>query len=193
LREDAFEDMTGLVTALAGAIEHWLVEPFAFCGHSMGAGIGFELARELRRRGWPLPQALIVSGARAPQLRAGWVAPSDPSDAELVERLRQLEGIPPDLLENHEALRLALPSLRADVRLYSEYRYSPDTPLPVAIAAYAGASDPNVRPEQVEAWREQTSAAFRFHTFAGGHFFLQSAQAEFLRELVSDLAALAPA
>jgi surfactin synthase thioesterase subunit/glycosyltransferase involved in cell wall biosynthesis len=193
LREDPFEDMTGLVRALVGAIDHWLGDPFAFFGHSMGAGIAFELARELRRREKPLPQALIVSAARAPQLRAGWVAPSHPSDAELVERLRQLEGVPPELLENHEALRLALPALRADVRLYSDFGYSPDTPLPVPIAAYAGTSDPNVRPEQVEAWREQTSTAFRFRVFEGGHFFPQSAQTEFLRELATDLAALAPA
>ena len=159
----------------------------------MGAGIAFELARELRRLGKPLPQALIVSGARAPQLRAGWIAPPHPSDAELVEQMRQLEGIPPDLLDHPEALRLALPALRSDVRLYSEYRYSPEPPLPVPIAAYAGSSDPNVAPDQVEAWREQTSAAFHFRVFEGGHFFLQSAQTEFLRELVSDLAALAPA
>jgi len=193
LREEAFEDIAALVTALAGALDHWLDEPFAFFGHSMGAGIAFELSREMRRRGRPLPQALIVSGARAPQLRAGWIAPAHPSDAELVEQLRQLDGIPPDLLDNHEALRLALPALRSDVRLYSEYRYSPGTPLPIPIAAYAGGSDPNVQPDQVEAWKQQTSAAFRFRVFEGGHFFLQSAQAEFLRELVSDLEALAPA
>jgi surfactin synthase thioesterase subunit/glycosyltransferase involved in cell wall biosynthesis len=193
LREDAFEDMTKLVSALAGAIDHWLGEPFAFFGHSMGAGIAFELARELRRRGKPLPQALIVSGARAPQLRAGWTAPAHPSDAELVDRLRQLEGIPPDLLDNPEALRLALPALRSDVRLYTDYQYSPDPPLAVPIAACAGISDPNVPPDQVEAWKEQTSAAFLFHLFEGGHFFLHSSQAEFLRQLTSALAALAPA
>ncbi len=180
MEEAPIDEMPALVGALAGAIDHWLNEPFAFFGHSMGAGVAFELARELRRRGKPLPQALIVSGARAPQLRKGWTPPPEPSDSELLERLHG----------NPEALRLALPALRADIRLYSNYAYSQEAPLPVPITAFAGLSDANVTPGQVAAWSAQTSAAFRFHAFEGGHFFLQSAAAEFLREVS---AALTPA
>jgi surfactin synthase thioesterase subunit/glycosyltransferase involved in cell wall biosynthesis len=190
LHENPFEDMGSLIFALAGAIDHWLEEPFAFFGHSMGAGVAFELVRELRRRGRPAPQALVVSGARAAQLRAGWIPPADASDSELLDRLRRLDGLPADLLDNPEALRVALPALRSDVRLYSTYTYSPEPPLAVPITAYAGAADPNVPPEEVEAWSDQTSAAFRFRVFAGGHFFLRSAQTEFLRDLSADLAAL---
>ena len=42
------------VDALADAIDPYLDRPFAFFGHSMGAVVAFELARELRRRGAPL-------------------------------------------------------------------------------------------------------------------------------------------
>ena len=193
MEETPFEEMPLLVATLASAVDHWLDEPFALFGHSMGAGVAFELTRELRRRGRPLPQALIVSGARAPQLRAGWTPPPDPTDAELIDYLRRHDGAPPDLLDNPEALRIALPALRADIHLFSAYTYAPEPPLPVPITAYAGVSDLSVKPEQIAAWNAQTSAAFRFHQMPGGHFFLQSAAAEFLRELAADLAALTPA
>ena len=57
LAEAPFERMGPLVAALADNIEPYLDRPFAFFGHSMGAVVAFELARELRRR--------VASPARA--------------------------------------------------------------------------------------------------------------------------------
>ena len=52
-------------------------EPFAFFGHSMGAVVAFELARELRRRGRAAARdVLIASAARAPQFRRNHVPPA---------------------------------------------------------------------------------------------------------------------
>ncbi|MCX6626110.1 MAG: thioesterase domain-containing protein, partial [Candidatus Solibacter sp.] len=65
LAEAPFERMGPLVAALADNIDSYLDRPFAFFGHSMGAVVAFELARELRRRSRPLPMMLIASGARA--------------------------------------------------------------------------------------------------------------------------------
>ena len=57
-----------VVSAIASSLETYLNKPFAIFGHSMGALLAFELAREFRRRKWPLPNHLFVSGYRAPQL-----------------------------------------------------------------------------------------------------------------------------
>ena len=46
----------------------WHRTPFALFGHSMGALVGFELARALRRRRLPAPERLFVSAFRAPHL-----------------------------------------------------------------------------------------------------------------------------
>jgi surfactin synthase thioesterase subunit len=53
--------------------------------------------------------------------------------------------------------------------------------------AYGGASDPNVRPEHLEAWREQTTAAFLRREFPGGHFYLQTDGGSFFEALNADL------
>src|SRR5205823_539025 len=122
--------------ALAEAIQPYLDRPFAFFGHSMGAAIVFELARIMRRRGGPLPKLLLVSGARAPQFRRGHAPGPPPSDEELLEELKRLEGAPPELLANEELLRLSLPALRADSTLYRNYVYLEDEPLDCPIRAY---------------------------------------------------------
>ena len=187
LAEAPFRRMKPLVTTLADAIEPYLSQPYAFFGHSMGAVVAFELARELRRRGEPLPTALIASAARAPQFRRNHVPPPAPSREQFLEELRRLEGIPVDVLDDPAMLRAILPALEADTELYRNYIYCEDAPFALPIHAYGGAQDPNIRREHLEGWREQTTSAFSVRVFPGGHFYLNSARAEFEAALAEDL------
>jgi surfactin synthase thioesterase subunit/glycosyltransferase involved in cell wall biosynthesis len=184
--ESPFERMPALVTALADALAGYLDRPFGLFGHSMGAVVGFELARELRRRGLAQPRVLIASGARAPQFRRGHVPPPDPTDEELLAELGRLDGTPPGLWENGAAQAVLLPALRADTGLYRRYVYSEEAPLDCAICAYGGAADANVSEAHLAAWREQTTGPFRLRRFEGGHFYLQPPAAEFLAALAED-------
>ncbi|MFN8814241.1 MAG: glycosyltransferase [Acidobacteriota bacterium] len=43
--------------------------PYVLAGHSMGGGLAFEVARELQRRGLPLPARLVLSSCHAPATR----------------------------------------------------------------------------------------------------------------------------
>jgi surfactin synthase thioesterase subunit len=76
-----------------------------------------------------------------------------------------------------------MPALRTDANLYRQYVYETGEPLSMPIHAYGGASDPNIQREHLERWREQTTGYFSLQQFEGGHFYLQSAQGEFLQEL----------
>ena len=185
-------EMRQLVSALTSAIQPLLERPYALFGHSMGAGIAFELARSLRRIGAPQPRVLIVSGARAPQLRLGRQRGQEPSDDELIRELRRLEGFPAELLADRETLKLALPLLRADTGLYRNYEYHAEPPLDLPIYAYGGASDPNVRAEHLEGWAEQTTSTFVRREFEGGHFYLQTNESVVLAALRQDLMHEAP-
>ena len=186
--EPPFRRMEELVNALSRAISAHFDVPFALFGHSMGAVVAFELARELRRQGKPQPVALFVSAARAPQFRRNWTPPPEPSEEAFLEELRRLQGVPREILENRELMRLVLPALKADAALYRQYVYAEEPPLSCPIRAYGGESDPNISPSQLEAWREQTTASFAKRLFPGGHFFYQTVEEEFLRALASDLA-----
>jgi surfactin synthase thioesterase subunit len=153
----------------------------------MGAGIGFEMARMMRRLGLAMPVSLHVSGARAPQYRLNHVPPAEPSMRDFIEELRRLEGFPPSVLNNPELLKLALPALLADARLYRHYRYVEEAPLEVPVFAYGGEADPNVTSAHMNAWSEQTSVNFRRTEFRGGHFYLETEQAALVAAVRGDL------
>jgi surfactin synthase thioesterase subunit/glycosyltransferase involved in cell wall biosynthesis len=190
LAEAPFESMRPLVAALANAIELYLAAPFAFFGHSMGAAVAFELARELRRRHQPLPKMLIASSARAPQYRRHHVPPAPPSDEQFQAELRRLQGIPNEVLDDPAMMRAILPALRADAALYRSYVYTEDAPLPCPIRAYGGTEDPNVLREHLEAWAQQTSGQFVLRLFPGGHFYWNTGRAALEQALAEDLEGL---
>jgi medium-chain acyl-[acyl-carrier-protein] hydrolase len=187
------ERMEALVAQLLEAIRPYVSTPFAFFGHSMGAGIAFELTRALRRAGLPLPRSLHVSGARAPQFRLNYKPGLEPAMRDFIEELRRLEGFPPSILNNPELMKLALPALLSDARLYRNYSYCEEEPLSVPIFAYGGDADPNVTSEHLEAWREQTTSTFQRYEFPGGHFYLESARSPLLNALRAALTASAEA
>ena len=185
--EAPFRRMASLVSALAGAIEPYLSQPFAFFGHSMGAAVAFELARELRRRAKPLPAILIASAARAPQYRRDHVPPVPPSREEFLDQLRRLQGMPAEILDHPAMLRAILPALEGDAELYRNYVYEDEAPFAFPIRAYGGAQDANIRAEHLEGWRAQTTGSFAVRLFPGGHFYLNSERDALLAALAEDV------
>jgi surfactin synthase thioesterase subunit/glycosyltransferase involved in cell wall biosynthesis len=189
-RADAFAiSMADLVQKILADLRPFVsAGDYAFFGHSMGAIVAFELARGLRREGLSLPRMLIVSAARAPQFRRDHIPPPDPTRQELLDEVHRLEGLPEDLLSNNDLIDLLLPTLQADTGLYRRYVYRPEAPLQIPIIAAGGIHDPNVTEGHLAAWREQTSSAFEWRQFAGGHFYLRNTEADFLDFLKAALA-----
>jgi len=174
LLEPPVRHMPSLVQMLAQALLPYLRLPFAFFGHSMGALIGFELARQLRRHHLPTPAHLFVASRRAPQLPSHSLPLSDLPDAQLWRMLRQLNGIPEDMLHHAELQQLVLPALRTDLILCETYTYTPEPPLSCPISAFGGLADWAVGTNELAAWSAQTRSAFTLRLFPGDHFFLNT-------------------
>ena len=190
-REAPFRKVADLVPALAEGLLPLLDLPFALFGHSMGAVVAFELARELRRRGEVAPVLLALSGHQAP-LRPDAEPPfSHLPDAEFLEEVRRrYDGIPPEVLAEEELLQLLLPVLRADIQVLETYAYVKEPPLDCPISCFGGEDDPHVSLADLEAWRDETCGPLQVRTFPGGHFFVESARAAVLHALSRDLAPL---
>jgi medium-chain acyl-[acyl-carrier-protein] hydrolase len=174
-----------VIQAAVGALS--FDKPFVFFGHSMGALLAFEVTRCLRREGLPGPLRLYISGARAPKLWEERETLSELSDDELRGTLREMEGIPEQVLENEELMQLLLPILRADFSICDRYSYVPGPPLSCPILALGGDTDTRATRTALLAWNEETTSHFRLHMFAGGHFFLHSEEPEVLRLLNAEL------
>ena len=188
ITESPVDDMHRLVFLLREGLEPYLDRPFAFFGHSIGALVSFELARELRRTCGIQPCHLFVSGCPAPHLPHSermWDLP----DEEFLERLCRFNGTPPEVLNHPELMDMMLPTIRADFALRDRYVYREEPPLNCSITAFGGMSDQHVSGADLRAWRQHTRERFKFWLFQGDHFFLRSAQETMLESLFSELAA----
>jgi medium-chain acyl-[acyl-carrier-protein] hydrolase len=182
LREKPVPDLTALVSMIAGGLAPHLDMPFAFFGYSMGSWIGFELCRELRRHGGPAPRRLVVAACPAPHI------PDDDAthhlpDEELIERLRDLGGMSPEVLAHRELMDMILPVFRADAAVTETHRHVEEPPLDVPIHAMGGLSDEKAGRADMEAWQRHTTGAFALQMFPGGHFFLQTARATLIEAI----------
>jgi surfactin synthase thioesterase subunit/glycosyltransferase involved in cell wall biosynthesis len=178
--EPPIASMSALVAELEQAILPLLDRPYVFFGHSMGAGIAFELTHALLRKGRRLPAALIVSAAKAPSLRKPL---PEPSDGELLAQVEQLGDASTN---DPDWMKLVFPALRADTRFYREYQPAVRDPLPAPIFAYCGDSDPNLSISEMELWSIETSAKFRTRVFPGGHFYFQAGVTAVLSSISED-------
>jgi surfactin synthase thioesterase subunit len=187
LRERAVDDICALAECVAAELEPLTDVPVTLFGHSMGGVLAFEVARRLQRAGRG-PATLVVSARRGPRAVDTEPCLHTLGDAAFVAEIRRrYDGIPQAVLEHPDLLALLLPTLRADVRALELYRCAHGPLLQCAVLALCGNADPRVHPDDLEAWRRETTGSFTSHVLPGGHFFLNTARAEVLQLLASAL------
>lgn len=191
LLEPPFRRMGALVTALADAVVAEVDKPFAVFGHSMGARLGFELVRELRRRGRPAPAALFVSACKAPHLPRSPLPSLETLPEHLfVARLRDMNGTPPEILENPELLELVIPGIRADFAVLDGYTYTDEPALACPIRAFGGTQDTEAREDELLGWQAHTTSSFGLRMLPGGHFVIATERDEMTRRIAAELRTL---
>jgi medium-chain acyl-[acyl-carrier-protein] hydrolase len=187
LSEPPFDRLSQIVAALARELTPYFDKPFAFFGHSMGALIGLELTRYLRKQGKTMPAHLFISGRRAPQLPDLIASTWDLPEREFIERLRQLNGTPREVLDHPELMQLMIPLLRADFAVCETYEHQAEPALPCALTVFGGDEDVEVPYEHLIPWREHTSSTYKLHLLPGDHFFVQTAHVEMAQIITQEL------
>jgi medium-chain acyl-[acyl-carrier-protein] hydrolase len=187
MTEKPFIRMPALVSALTDALLPLFDKPFAFFGHSMGAWIGFELARRLQTKHRVEPLHLFVSGAGAPHVPSREHPLHDLPEDEFIQALGGLNGTPKELLESEELMQLMLPILRADFAVCETYTYKNGSVLNCPITAFGGLQDRRLYRSDIKAWREETNSTFTMKMLPGDHFFLHTAATLLLPLLATEL------
>jgi len=186
LAEPAYTRLTPLIQTLAEAIYPYLDRPFAFYGHSMGALVSFELARQLRRVYDRHPVRLYLAAYRAPQL-------PNPNikiyrlPSEVFKVILRADGIPETVLQNEELMQVMLPTLRADYELCDTYEYREEAPLACPFSLFGGLEDVRISQADIEAWPIHSRATCDLSMLPGSHLFLHTAQDLLLVEISQNL------
>jgi pyochelin biosynthesis protein PchC len=184
--EPAISDLSRLCAALAGEISALDDRPVGLFGHSMGAILAFELARELASRENGQPVRLFVSSRHAPHIQHSDTVHLA-GETGLRAELRRLGQTPDEILANDSMMALALPALLADYTAAENYRYQQRRALSCPITALVGDADPGVPTGEASAWREHTTSDFDLTVLPGDHFYLVPQRDTVLRLVAAQL------
>jgi surfactin synthase thioesterase subunit len=181
LREPGLTSVHELADGVVAAIMPLTGRPITILGHSLGASVGYEVARRLERAG-VRPTGLFASGRRAPHLN--WDDGTHlRDDAGLIADVRALAGTETAVLDDEDVLSMVLPAIRSDYTAAETYTYRPGPRLSCPIHALTGSADPKVSLEEADGWRDHTDADFDLVVMDGGHFFLNDHVADILRRI----------
>lgn len=150
-----------------------------FFGHSMGGLLAFEVALRFQSARHPI-SALFVSSCAAP----GHIRYKElqGSDRDILNLVAEVTDTNPELLANDEFASTVLPTLQS-VRAIAGYSRPAEVTVSCPIYGFLGDNDIVVAPENMEAWRDRTSAEFSVRVFPGDHFYFN----RHLPELVKDI------
>jgi medium-chain acyl-[acyl-carrier-protein] hydrolase len=160
-----------LLAELASMVSPLIDSRYVLFGHSLGAMLGYELARLLRDRGTP-PELLMVAAHNGPGTGRTHQPIHDLPDERFVDALIRLGGTPAAIREQPELLRMYLPLLRADLRIAERYHPLPGQPLACPVVAFAGRADRMTDQRRMLGWLPTTTAACELVFLDGAHFFV---------------------
>ncbi|MFJ6141800.1 thioesterase II family protein [Kitasatospora sp. NPDC092286] len=186
--EPPLVDIAELADRAAEALLPRIDGPLVLFGHSMGAVIAFEVARRLEEGAGVSPEALYVSGRRAPStFRIEDLHTR--GDRALLGEIRGLSGTDSGVLDDEEIVAMILPALRADYRAIETYRSAPGARVDCPVVALTGDRDPKATVAEVAAWREHTTGTFELKVLPGDHFYLTADPGAVVAEIARRLPA----
>lgn len=178
-------DFDELVEQLCSEHAHAFDNPYALFGHSMGGLLAYGMACRLQQLQKRAPLMLFASASPSPG-GSDWRFPGRDTDTALLRDLRHYGGVPEDVYESPEMLRLAMDALAADYVICNSFQYRGAAQLRVPLRVFAGRDD-EIGLQQLATWRNETSASFALHWFAGGHFYLRPQEIAVLRLIEKEL------
>jgi surfactin synthase thioesterase subunit len=189
-REERFTEAlpSDLITAARELARDWVRVgagrgPVALFGHSLGAVLGYEVAREIDRTHPGLVCHLFVSGSPAPWIVRVRRATDLDDDGEFLARVKEFAGYHHEAFDDPQLREVLLPVLRADVAMHENYQPISEEPIDIPITALRGGDDRLVSRVQVEQWRAATTARFAVAELPGGHMYISDGPSALL-ELV---------
>lgn len=184
--EPLLTDLNAMVDDIMKQIRADLYLPYALYGHSMGTLLCYLLAKKIMKEGLNMPLHLFLTGGGAPSTKENRRILHSMSQADLVEKLKEMGGMPDIVLNDHKLLDLFLPIIRADFKATESFVYGGPAGLNIPITAITGDQE-NISDERVAAWQLETSARLDIKKLPGDHFFIFNYGAEILEMIARAL------
>ncbi len=182
IAEPFIRNFVALAAQLSEEIAEAQPQNYGFFGHSLGGLLAYACAQRLQGMQRQLPRAIFIVCCAAPSKRDEAGFASLTQDETLIERLRHLDGTPPEVFEHSDLLRLTLDTAAADFAVCASYRFEIQKPLEIPLFVFGGRDD-EIAEEALAAWQKETTFPLALDMFDGGHFFMKQVEAAFLHRL----------
>ncbi len=147
-------------------------QDYAIYGHSMGGLIGYLVTRKLIENNRKAPLHLFITGTSGPSSnsRSEKMRHLLPRK-EFLQEMKDLQGIPDEVLETEELLSFFEPILRSDFKASENYVYENYEPIDIPMTVITG-TDEDMEPEDIRLWQKETKSIVDFRQMSGNHFFI---------------------
>lgn len=163
--------------------------PYALYGHSLGGLAAYELSVRLLESGQALPEHVFFSGCNPPHLRYGEEQLHKLPDELFLQEILKLGGTAQELVNHSELMRVFLPIIKADYRIYELYAGNGRrVKLPVDCTVMVGTDDPLMPAENGIEWEQYISGSMEIKNLPGGHFFIHDRQDDVIAAIQDALA-----
>ena len=162
--EDMISDVKGYIKKKISLHDHL----FLF-GHSMGACVAFEIAKQLIQENYDV-KCLMIS-ACAPVHEMNWAEIDVKSEIDVKKFLNRIRQVPEKVLNSSFFEDNLLHPIQNDFRILANYikSYRSDRPINCPIVCFQGRDD--ILINNMSGWKSCTTKEIIVHTFPGGHFY----------------------
>lgn len=173
IAEPLLEDIDTLVNDVYNQVSKEIGDTdYAIYGHSMGGLIAYLLTRVLIEKNHKAPSHLFITSTTGPSAisrtdRKRHLLPK----LEFINEIKDLGGMPDEILQNDEWLYYFEPILRADFKASENYIYQNYPPLKIPITVITG-SEEDMEMADVYTWQKETDCVIDFKQMPGNHFFI---------------------
>ncbi len=148
--------------------------PYAIWGHSMGAIVGYEVAKLCQRRLDNPPMVFFGSASAAPNESRFKRAAMLDDEEGLNEILRHYGGIGEENLRDAEFMKYFSPIISADLQMLATYEETGIERLRCPLVLMKGLDDR----ADMDGWKLYAGDPPEFIEFPGGHFFLEDCRSQ---------------
>ncbi|MBN2534294.1 MAG: thioesterase [Spirochaetales bacterium] len=185
--EPAFTCYKDAVSHLMPELLPFLDRPFFFFCHSMGTIIGFHLVLEIIEKYGLHPVHIFFSSSAAPHNKPLFKKISHLADDQFIQEIKNFGGIPSQILNNPDFIKILLPILRKDFQLIESFEYSEGMKLHCPLTIFGGKDDRAVPVNKLEGWDRVTLEKANIQLFPGNHFYFIDQQEEVIEAILSNI------
>ncbi len=145
---------------------------YAIFGHSMGGLIAYLLTRKLIENNHKAPLHIFITGTSGPSSpsrgdKKRHLLPPE----EFLQEMKDLGGMPDEILETEELLTFFEPILRSDFKACETYIHDIKDPFDIPITVITGTEE-DMELEDIHLWKKETKSEIEFRQLPGKHFFI---------------------